>query len=161
MGVGVNTGACVVGNMGAEGRFDYTAIGDGVNLAARLERVNNEYGTAVIASDATRRLAGTSVAWRRLDRIAVKGKRVPTEIHEALGLVGSVPESVLAAAAEYEAGLDAYFTRDFIRAAEHFDEALRLRPDDTAAAVLRERAVTYAAAPPSGQWDGVQVMLAK
>lgn len=73
---------------------------------------------------------------------------MPTEIHEALGLVGSVPESVVAAAAEYEAGLDAYFIRDFIRAAERFDEALCLRPDDTAAAILRERAVASAASPP-------------
>ena len=158
---GIHTDRVIVGNFGAPDRFDYPAIGEGVNLAARLERVNNEYGTAIIASDQTRRLAGDSIAWRRLDRIAVKGKRLPTEIHEALGLVGDVPESVLAAASAYEAGLDAYFARDFIRAAEHFDEALRLRPDDTAAAVLRERAVAYAAAPPSGQWDGVQVMLVK
>jgi len=123
--------------------------------------VNNEYGTAIIASDQTRRLAGDSIAWRRLDRIAVKGKRLPTEIHEALGLVGDIPASVLAATAEYEAGLDAYFARDFIRAAEHFDEALRLRPDDTAAVVLRGRAVAYAASPPPADWDGVQVMLSK
>ena len=86
---------------------------------------------------------------------------MPTEIHEVLGLVATVPETLLAAAAEYEAGLDAYFARDFIRAAERFDAALRLRPGDVAAALLRERAVAYAASPPPSDWDGVHVMLVK
>jgi len=158
---GIHTDRVIVGNFGAPDRLAYTAMGDGVNLAARLESVNNEYGTAIIASDSTRRLAGTSVAWRRLDRIAVKGKRVPTEIHEVLGLIGNVPENVLAAATAYEAGLEAYFMRDFHSAVESFDEALRLRPDDTAAVILRKRSLAYAATPPDSGWDGVQVMVTK
>lgn len=158
---GIHTDLVIVGNFGAPDRFAYTAIGDGVNLAARLERVNGEYGTTIIASDASGRLAGDAVAWRRLDRIAVKGKRVPTEIREALGFAAEVPEEIRAAAAVYEAGLDAYFSRDFIAAAERFGEALRLRPDDTAAALLRERAVAYAQGPPPADWDGVHVMRSK
>jgi adenylate cyclase len=123
--------------------------------------VNNEYGTLIIASDATRRLAGNSFAWRRLDRIAVKGKRVPTEIHEVLGLAGTIAEATLTAAALYEAGLEAYFTRDFPRAAELFAEAFRLRPDDVAAEVLRNRSLDYCATPPAAGWNGVHVMRAK
>ena len=158
---GIHSDRVIVGNFGAPDRFGYTAIGDGVNLAARLERVNNEYGTLIIASDATRRLAGHSVAWRRLDRIAVKGKQLPTEIHEALGVVGTIPAATLAAAARYEAGLEAYFDQDFPRAADLFAEALRLRPDDIAAEILRTRSLAYAAAPPAAGWNGVQVMLVK
>ena len=158
---GLNTATVLVGNFGAPDRLTYTALGDGVNLAARLEGVNAEYGTEIIVSDDTLRRLGDRFACRRLDRITVKGKRQPTEIHEVLGERGSVAPALLQAAARYEEGLRAYFDRDFPRAASLFREALLLRPDDAAAGLLLARAEAFAVAPPPSDWDGVFTLTRK
>src|SRR3970040_2637316 len=80
IGVGLNTGEAVVGNMCAELRFDYTAIGDTVNLASRLEVMNKLYGTAIIVSENTHRLAKNKFLFRELDMVRVKGKEKPVAI---------------------------------------------------------------------------------
>ena len=158
---GLNTATVMVGNFGAPDRLAYTAIGDGVNLAARLEGVNNEYGTDIIVSDETFRRLGGRFVCRRLDRIMVKGKRLTTEIYEVLGESGRVSRVVLDAAARYEDALAAYFDRDFRAAVGLFREALQLRPDDAAAALLVARAEAFAAVPPPGDWGGVFTMTTK
>ena len=155
--IGLGLGEVLVGNVGTPERFAYTLLGDEVNLASRLEGLNKVYGTAIIASSAVMDEAGHGFEWRRLDRVAVKGRRQGTLVCELLGPKGEVEGGILAARDAYEQALDAYFARRFDRAGDLLGQAMRLRPGDLAAAMMRERAHALAADPPS-TWDGVHVM---
>jgi adenylate cyclase len=159
--MGLHTARVVVGNFGAPERLSYTVFGDGVNLAARLEGVNKEYGTQILVTEETFGRLGGRIHCRRVDRIAVKGRTHPTDIHEVLGEPGTVPAAILDAAKVYETALEAYFARSFSEAAKLFEEAARLRPGDLAASVMRSRAKTYLHDPPAPEWTGVFAMKTK
>jgi adenylate cyclase len=146
---GIHHDRVMVGHFGAPDRFSFTAIGDGVNLAARLEGLNKLYGTTILVSDAIERDARDHFAFRRVDRVAVKGKLIGVEVFELIGERDADPAR-LAAARTYERALDAYLARDFDRALA----ALVELGDDGPARVLAVRCEALRRAPPPPDWDG-------
>jgi adenylate cyclase len=150
--IGLNSGEALVGNIGSRRRFNYTVMGDMVNLASRLEGANKLYGTTIIASDATVALTGTAFAWRELDAIRVKGRTQAVKIYEPLGKTGTVAPDVLARAQAYGEGLALYRTYDFAGAAKAF---ARTAGDDPPSAQFLERAWKLSQNPPGPGWEPV------
>jgi adenylate cyclase len=155
--IGLGLGEVLVGNIGTPERFAYTLLGDEVNLASRLEGLNKLYGTSIMASEVVEEEAGDGFEWRRLDRVAVKGRQQGTLVFELIGLKGEIASTVLRARDVYESGLDAYLAGDFEAAGNLFDEAALLRPGDVAAEMMGARAYELADDPPFA-WDGLHVM---
>ncbi len=152
--MGVHTTEVAVGHFGSPDRLYYGAVGDGVNIAARLESANKQYGTWIILSEDTHReLPEGLLETRRLDTVVLKGRATPTGIYELLGQVGQVPEDVLKARDLYEEGLSLYFDRQWDEAIQRFRAARALRHDDLAAEVFIERAECQQSDPPPPDWD--------
>jgi adenylate cyclase len=153
---GVHTDRVLVGNFGAPERMSYTALGDGVNLASRLEALGKQYGVTALVSEAVASAAGGGILFRRIDKVAVKGKSAAVVVYEMID-----PEEEPARAAtlaSYEAALDDYFARRFEAA------ALRLAPQaetDAPSRLLLERCRRLASEPPSESWDGVYTATSK
>ena len=161
VGVGLNTGPMAVGNMGSARRFDYTVLGDAVNLGSRLEGLNKEYGTSALAAESTLGEAGKDVRARFVDLVAVKGKREPVAVYELLGVDGEADPDDDPALAAYARGIERYRARDFAGALPHFEAALRLNPGDGVSATYLRRCQELIETPPPADWDGVYVMTHK
>jgi adenylate cyclase len=162
MGFGLNTAEVVSGNIGSLKRMDYTVIGDGVNLASRLEGANREYGTQLLVSEFTMAdLTGTYLL-REVDRLRVRGRQQPVAVFEVLDY--SPPEilpHLRYVVSLYNEGLDRYRQRQWEAGVKMFEEALQLKPDDGPAQLYRRRCEHFAKSPPPDNWDGVWVLTSK
>ncbi len=160
MGIGLNTGPVNVGNMGSSKRLTWTAVGDNVNLASRLEALTREYDCGVVLSDSTWAQVKDHYLCRELDRIRVKGKLQPVVIYELLAprSDGAQRTELVARFAE---ALASYRNRDWSGAVCKFDALAEQHPSDGPTRVFRARCHEFLLHAPAPEWDGVYVMKSK
>jgi adenylate cyclase len=167
IGLGLNTGPCVVGNMGSAARFDYTALGDTVNLASRLEGQSRPYGVGIVLGDATARAVTGRFATLELDLIRVKGKSEPARIHALLGdeTLSTTPAFTTLKAAGTRM-LRAYRAQDWTNANAALETLAQASGEagldlSVLVALYRARIASLQAHPPVPDWDGVFTATAK
>lgn len=158
---GLCTGAAVVGNVGAPERLSYTALGDTVNTASRLEALNVRYGTEVLATQSVVAAAGRNFVWRQIDRVRMKGKAIAIDIYEPLGEVSQVSDGIRKRAETYEQALRFSTERRFADAVELLDLVLTTDPQDQPSLRLRELCRDWINNPPPEEWNGVTLFAEK
>jgi len=160
IGIGLNSGDAIVGNMGSSDRFDYTAMGDNVNIASRMEGLNKIYGTNIIITEKTQKIVKDKFEVRKLDAVRVKGKKKPILIFELCSRKNKASKEQSEFIKLYEEGLEHYFKKKWKDAIKSFQAALKIM-DDYASKVFIGRCEEFIRNPPSKEWDGVWEMKTK
>ena len=162
IGIGINSGSVISGNIGSSKRMEFTAIGDGVNLSSRLEGASKQYGCDIVISENTYKYCSDRIVIRELDRIRVKGKRKPVSIYELVGLKSdSIPPEKQKVIELYHRGRDYYLKRQFAQALTNFAMALEIEGDNKSAKLHMQRCQYFFTCPPSDNWDGVWDLTSK
>jgi len=159
--MGINTGEVIVGNMGSSTRFDFTVIGDAVNLASRLEGANKSYGSGILISDTTAAQVQGQVELRELDLITVKGREAPVRVYEVLGPAGQLSPAMAQARERFARGLALYRAQRWDEAQAVFAQVLEAVPGDPPATAFRSRCQNLAGQDLGPDWDGVYRLTTK
>lgn len=163
--VGVNTGEMVVGNMGSKEIFDYTVIGNEVNLCSRLEAVNKDFGTRIAVSESAYNEVKSrfpdKFVFRRMARILLKGSAAPLNVYELTGWRGSIDKNRLDAIEKYEKGFSLFMERRLPEAERFFREAVEKDNADTLSKTYLSLIAHYKENPLPPDWDGTYVQRTK
>ena len=163
VGLGINTGEVSVGNMGSDKIFAYTALGDNMNLASRLEGLTKHYGVQLIISEFTYARLGdkkSEFKIRPLDMVQVKGKTSAVKIYEVIPSIHPL-HSNQEALTQYCMTYDNYLARKFAESAQALTKHLELFPKDKAALYIKESCEDFIKNPPAADWQGVTIFKTK
>ncbi len=163
--IGMNTGDMVTGNMGSERRFNYTMMGDNVNLAARCESGAKQYNVFTMVTETTKLEAeehGDDCVFRLLDNIVVKGRSQPVKVYEIAGLRADASQQLFDCIGLYEQGMESYFSQDWDSAIKLFEQALPLETHTkNPSKLFIERCNWMKQNPPAKDWNGVYILKSK